>query len=113
MPLYNYHCKACRDYKEYLVPSSASHPLVCESCGKPGKLERLAVQKFGIGSTESKRKSISIKYSESETITIPVTNLTPQMAKACGGKLLAIVHLPSHENGVDSYGLWKIPSANN
>jgi hypothetical protein len=86
---------------------------MCESCGKPGKLERLAVQKFGIGSTKSKEKSITIKYSESETITIPVTNLTPQMAKACGGKLLAIVHLPSSEHMVDSYGLWKMHAANN
>ncbi|HVY01723.1 MAG TPA: hypothetical protein VHA12_03090 [Candidatus Nanoarchaeia archaeon] len=58
MPLYDYHCKKCDSYREYLVPNPNSDPLICLDCDKVGGLERKAIQCFSVGST-SKPSTLS------------------------------------------------------
>ncbi len=59
MPLYNYHCRKCNDYREYHVHSYSNNPSVCERCGLQGELERLAIQPFALGKTSSDRETES------------------------------------------------------
>ena len=46
MPIYDYHCKACKKVDDYRVERAEEHPLQCRHCGVAGKLEREVIQAF-------------------------------------------------------------------
>lgn len=58
--IYTYQCKSCGDERDYLVPKPEANPLECDSCHKPGRLERAAVQAFSVGS-HSQATSINLQ----------------------------------------------------